>query len=95
MLTLPPNITKKIYCVKKNTVCRCYGQDNIVLDNTNVANIKSRTPFIFEQEEKRILFTSNPQDNIPEDCPYAILVNRKPTETSFTAGVLNLNSATL
>lgn len=90
MLTLPPNITKKIYCVKKNTVCRCYGQDNIVLDNTNVANIKSRTPFIFEQEEKRILFTSNPQDNIPEDCPYAILVNRKPTETSFTAGVLKI-----
>lgn len=28
-------ITKIIYRVDKNTVLRCYGQDDITIDNTN------------------------------------------------------------
>lgn len=79
MITLPKNITKKVYCVGRNIVWRCYGQDEIVLDNSNTANIISRNPFILEQDGKNVLFTSNPTDAIPEDCAYAVLVNKKPT----------------
>lgn len=83
MITLPKNITKKVYHIGKNNVWRCYGQDDIALDNSNTDSIISRNPFIVEQEGKRILFTSNPEDAIPEECIYAILVNKKPTASLY------------
>lgn len=70
-------ITKIIYRVDKNTVLRCYGQDDITIDNTNINRIISRKPFIVEQDGRRFLFTSNPNTVIPEECDYALLINHQ------------------
>ena len=85
MIILPRNITQTVFSIGKNIIRRCYGQEEIRLDNTN-SSIVTRTPFVVEQEGKRILFTSNPNEIIPDDCPYAILVNRKPTSKLFYDG---------
>ncbi|MBR6418400.1 MAG: DEAD/DEAH box helicase family protein, partial [Bacteroidales bacterium] len=90
MITLPKNITTKSFNVGKNIVRRCYGQDEILLDNSNTANIRSRNPFIVEQDGKRVLLTSNPADAIPEDCAYAILVNKKPTTPLYRDNALKI-----
>lgn len=84
MITLPKYIIKEVHSVGKNVVRRCYGQEEIVLDNNNDAIIKSRNPlFIVEQDGKRIAITSKPSEVIPEDCPYAVLVQKIPTKVLF------------
>lgn len=83
MITLPKHIVKSIHNVGNNIVRRCYGMDEIALDNEDVRSIVSREPFIVEQDGRRILFTSNVVAPIPADCPYALLVNRKPTTALF------------
>lgn len=88
MITLPKNVEKLIYSVGKNAVWRCYGQEEISIDNTISADIKNKKPFIVEQNGRRILFTSNPEAIIPDDCPYAVLVKRMPTGPQFIAGDL-------
>lgn len=77
------HIKKSILSVEHNIVWRCYGSDEISLDNDDVRSIVSRDPFIVEQGGRRILFTSNIATPIPEDCPFALLVNRKPTASLF------------
>lgn len=84
MITLPKHISKMIHDVGKNVVWRCYGQEDITLDNTNEAIIKARNPlFIVEQDGKRIAITSKPDVVIPDNCPYAVLVQKKPTTALF------------
>lgn len=83
MIRLPKHITKRVYSICGNVVRRCYGIEEIVLNNEDVRSIVSREPFIVEQEDRRILFTSNASAPIPDDCPYALLVNRKPTVSRF------------
>ena len=90
MITLPKNIEKLVYSVGKNTILRCYGQDEISIDNSVIADIKSRKPFIVEQNGRRILFTSNPSEVIPNDCAYAILVKRMLTTALYLAGDLKI-----
>ena len=82
MIDLPKYITRTILRVGKNIVRRCYGQEDICLNNTNRIII-TRTPFVVEEEGRRILFTSNPNTVIPDNCPYAILVNKNPTPKLF------------
>lgn len=61
MVNLPKHIIKMVHNVGKNVVWRCYGQEEITLDNANEAIIKARTPlFIVEQDGKRIAITSKP-----------------------------------
>lgn len=43
MIRLQKYITKSIYRVDKNAVLRCYGQDDITIDNTNKSHIISNT----------------------------------------------------
>ena len=83
MISLPKYITKSIYRVDKNTVLRCYGQDDITIDNTNKSHIISRQPFIVEQDGRRFLFTSNPNTVIPEECDYALLINHQINSSTF------------
>lgn len=85
MIILPRNITQTVLSIGKNAVRRCYGQEEIRIDTTN-SNIVTTTPFVVEQEGKRLFFTSNPYEITPDDCPYAILVNRKPTPKLFFEG---------
>ena len=84
MITLPKHITKITHIVGKNIVRRCYGQEIITLDNGNESIIKARNPLlIVEQEGKKIAFTSKINEDIPADCPYAVLVNKRPTAALF------------
>ena len=83
MIRLPKYIKKSIYRVDKNTVWRCYGQDDITIDNTNKSRIISRQPFIVEQDGRRFLFTSNPNTVIPEECDYALLINHQINSSKF------------
>lgn len=84
MITLPKYLIKKIHSVGKNVVLRCFGQEDIALDNSNGAIIKARTPiFIVEQDGKRIAITSKSDEIIPDDCPYAVLVQKIPTKSLF------------
>ena len=93
MVNLPKHIIKMIHNVGKNVVCRCYGQEEITLDNTNEAIIKARNPlFIVEQDGKRIAITSKLDDVIPDDCPYAVLVQKRPTTALFRNNELEYKS---
>ena len=83
MIRLQKYITKSIYRVDKNAVLRCYGQDDITIDNTNKSHIISRRPFIVEQDGRRFLFTSNPNTVIPEECDYALLINHQINSSTF------------
>lgn len=84
MISLPKYIIKEVHSVGKNIVKRCYGQEEINLDNKNDAIIKARSPlFIVEQDGRRIAITSKPNEMIPEDCPYAVLVQKIPTKSLF------------
>ena len=83
MIRLPRNITKNIYRVDKNEVWRCYGQDDVTIDNTERRSIVSRQPFIVEHDGKRILFSSKPDIAIPEECDYAILINHQINFAAF------------
>lgn len=84
MVNLPKHIIKMVHNVGKNVVWRCYGQEEITLDNANEAIIKARKPlFIVEQDGKRIAITSKHDVVIPNDCPYAVLVQKRPTPAFF------------
>lgn len=93
MISLPKYITKMVHNVGKNVVWRCYGQEEITLDNANEAIIKARNPlFIVEQDGKRIAITSKPDEVIPADCPYAVLVQKRPTTALFRNNELEYNA---
>ena len=83
MITLPKHIVKTIYQVGKNLVCRCYAQEEIIIDTTDQSIIKSRKPFVIEHNGYRILLTSNGKAEIPEDCTHALLINHQINSASF------------
>ena len=83
MITLPKYIVKCLYRVDKNSVWRCYAEEEVILDNTNKESIQSIRPFIFEQNGCRILFTSKRDENIPPACDYAVLINHQINSASF------------
>lgn len=83
MITLPKYIVKCLYRVDKNSVWRCYAEEEVILDNTNKESIQSIRPFIFEQNGRRILFTSKRDENIPPACDYAVLINHQINSASF------------
>lgn len=83
MIQLPKYILKKICCIGDNVVYRCYGHEEIDLDNNIDGCILSREPFVVEQDDRKILFTSKFDDPHIEEYPYAVLVNRKPTAPMF------------
>lgn len=83
MITLPKHIAKCIYRVDKNSVWRCYAEEEIVLDNTFKEGILSIKPFVFEQEGRRFLFTSKRDEIIPPTCDYAVLINHQINSASF------------
>ena len=85
MIELPKHITRTVLRVGNNLVRRCYGQEDVCLNNTN-RSIITRDPFVVEEEGRRIFFTSSPTATVPNDCPYAILVNRNPTPKLFCDG---------
>lgn len=86
MIILPKYITKCVRSVGKNAVWRCYGQEEITIDNTVIADIQQRNPLIVEQGGRRIMFTSHPAEIIPADCPYAVLTNKKLNGPQFASG---------
>lgn len=90
MMNLPKHINILSHQVGKNLVWRCYGSDNIILDNTDEQYVKSKNPFVVEQDGRRILLTSDENAAIPLDCPYAVLVNKKPNGPLFTSNSLNV-----
>lgn len=83
MIHLPKYIFKCIYQIGKNFVWHCYANDEITIDNSNKTSIKSIKPFIVEQDSRRIMFTSNRNSIIPEDCDYAVLINHQINSSSF------------
>ena len=86
MITLPKHIIKSVCSVGNNVVRRCYGVEEIVLNNEDAGSIVSRDPFVVEQEGRRILFTSKADDANIAAYSYAVLVNRKPTAPLFRNG---------
>ena len=90
MMNLPKHINILSHQVGKNLVWRCYGSDDIILDNSDERYVKSKNPFVVEQDGNRILLTSDEKATIPANCPYAVLVNRKPTGPLFTSNALNV-----
>lgn len=92
MINLLKHVIKKEHSIGNSLVWRCYGEEDIVLDNNNDALIKSRNPFVIEYNRKSIMLTSNPADVIPDDCQYALLVNRKPTAQLFRNEELRFDS---
>ena len=85
MINLPKCITRTVHRAGNNIISRCYGYEEMCLNN-NKSIIISENPFVVEQEGKKIFITSNPAAAIPENCPYAILVNRKPNTKLFCDG---------
>ena len=83
MIHLPKHITKCVFNVGNNVVKRCYGVEEIVLNNEDTGSIISREPFVVEGEGRRILLTSKADDGNMDAYSYAILVNRKPTTPLF------------
>lgn len=83
MIHLPKHITKCVFNVGNNVVKRCYGVEEIVLNNEDTGSIISREPFVVEGEGRRILLTSKADDGNMDAYSYAILVNRKPTTSLF------------
>ena len=86
MITLPKHIVKCEYQVKKNLVCRCYAEEEIIINNEDRGIVKSLKPFVVEQDGRRILFTSKIDDVIPDDCTHAILINHQINSASFYRG---------
>lgn len=86
MITLPKHIVKCEYQVKKNLVCRCYAEEEIIINNEDRGIVKSLKPFVVEQDGRRILFTSKIDDVIPDDCTHAILINHQINSASFARG---------
>lgn len=85
MIELPKHITRTVLRVGNNLIRRCYGQEDVCLNNTS-RSIITRNPFVVEEDGRRIFFTSNPTATVPDNCPYAILVNRSPTPKLFCDG---------
>lgn len=85
MIELPKHIIRTVLKVGNNYIRRCYGKEDVFLNNAN-RNIVTRNPFVVE-EGRRILFTSNATATVPDDCPYAILVNKNPTQKLFCDGM--------
>lgn len=83
MIQLPKHITKCVYSVGDNVVFRCYGVEQIEINNNDDRSILTRDPFVIEQDGRRILFTSKFDDSNIDQYEYAVLVNRKPTATLF------------
>ena len=83
MIQLPKHITKCVYGVGNNVVRRCYGVEDIVLNNEDAGIIISREPFVVEENGRRILLTSKADDANIAAYSYALLVNRKPTAPLF------------
>ena len=83
MITLPKHIVKCEYQVEKNLVCRCYAEEEIIINNEDRGIIKSLKPFVIEQDGRRILLTSKREDVIPDDCTHAILINHQINSASF------------
>ena len=92
MITLPKHVIKKEHITRKSLVMRCYGEEEIVLDNNDDTLIKSRNPFIIEHNGKRIMLTSSQANVIPDNCQYALLVNRKPSVPLFKNKELRFDS---
>ena len=83
MITLPKYIAKCIYQVEKNSVWRCYAEEDISIDNTDRSIIKSLNPFVLEIDGTRILLTSKIDSVIPEDCSHALLINHQINTPKF------------
>ncbi len=83
MITLPKHIAKCLYQIEKNSVWRCYAEDEIVIDNTNKGVIKSLNPFVVEQNGHKVLLTSKRDTIIPEDCTHALLINHQINTPKF------------
>lgn len=77
------NIAKCFYRVDKNSVWRCYAEEEIILDNTHNSVSSREAPFIIEQEGRCFLFTPRRDDNIPPECDYALLINHQINAASF------------
>lgn len=83
MIRLPKHVAKCIYRVDKNSVWRCYAEEEITLDNTRRDSIISRNPFIVEQNGQRFFLCSTRNAVIPDDCTYALLINHQINSSSF------------
>lgn len=83
MITLPKYIAKCVYQVEKNSVWRCYAEEDITIDNTDRSIIKSLNPFVLEIDGTRILLTSKIDSVIPEDCSHALLINHQINTPKF------------
>lgn len=83
MITLPKHIIKCEYQVEKNLVCRCYAEEEIIVDNSDKTVIKSLKPFVIEKDGRRILLTSKRDADIPDECTHALLINHQINSASF------------
>lgn len=81
-----PTIEKLIYSKDNNFIKQYYKESSEIKDFEFVQN----TPFIVSLEEESYFITSNLNDEIPENCTYAILTTKKPTKRDFENSTLKI-----
>ncbi|MBO0330400.1 DEAD/DEAH box helicase [[Muricauda] lutisoli] len=80
-----PNIEKLIYENGDNHI-KQYYEDSPTLDFEFVQS----TPFIISSNGESYFITNKTDDEIPQDCNYALLATRKPSKKYFLANSLKL-----
>lgn len=80
-----PNIEKRIYANGDNHI-KQYYEDSPTIDFEFVQN----TPFIISSNGEYYFITSKIDDEVPQECNYALLATRKPYKKYFLANTLKL-----
>lgn len=87
MITIPKSILiQKVFSGKNRTI-RYYGENEITIDNER-ATVVSTEPFIIETDGNKIMFTSNVDEAIPNDCQYVLRTRLKPRKSMLKSGNL-------
>jgi len=79
-----PNIEKLLFSEGKNLIKQNFGESPDIKDFEFVQT----SPFIVSSGEKAYFITSNLNDDIPEECHYAVLTTKKPSKRDFESGLL-------
>ena len=81
-----PSVRKVVHQSGHNYIIQSYDIKPEVKD----FDYLSGTPFILSCNEESYFFTSKIEDNIPEECHYALLTYKKPVRKDFNDGNLKI-----
>ena len=82
MIQLPKNIYQQILSFGQNSIVKLCATNDLQLESDKV-RIVSNDPFVLEYNGKKIFFTKSASNNIPDDCEYGVLTQKKPTSRAF------------